>query len=210
MIMKKNMIWAAAIGSFMLVQACDMAEDRQVTDEQVEETEGALEDDEMLDEDDGFFSEWDANDDDYVDEEELYGRMNTDPEIIPDDWDTENDGVIDEDDWGSMVYTTGDLNEDLEWTEDEWNEFTANWEDVNWGNWNDWDADGDEILSEEEWETGIADQGWFDDWDLDGDDELNTEELGGYAYDYYDTDNDGLLTEEEFDAYAEDWGIEQT
>ncbi|MFP3945257.1 MAG: EF-hand domain-containing protein [Alphaproteobacteria bacterium] len=72
----------------------------------------------------------------------------------------------------------------------------------------EWDADGDGILTEEEFSEAWDGAGTFDEWDVDGDGVLSEEEFRQGVFDAHDEDDDGELDEEEF-AAAEDedfWG----
>ncbi|MGK7397431.1 MAG: hypothetical protein ACNS62_22835 [Candidatus Cyclobacteriaceae bacterium M3_2C_046] len=76
----------------------------------------------------------------------------------------------------------------------------------------DWDADADELIDEDEFGTAYTDVGYYETWDLDNDGILDQEEweegIGTYydAYNYdafgtfedWDLDNDGLISDEEF------------
>lgn len=74
--------------------------------------------------------------------------------------------------------------------------------------WNDWDADGDNMWSEEEFGAGFGETDAFDVFDEDGDALLDEEEyVAGFGDDYegdadmfgdYDLDGDGYYNEEEF------------
>lgn len=67
-----------------------------------------------------------------------------------------------------------------------------------------WDADNDGILSQEEFNEGIAETGVYSDWDTDATAGLNEEEFYGGAYNVVDQDDDGVLAEQEYGEYQDD------
>lgn len=67
----------------------------------------------------------------------------------------------------------------------------------------DWDADADGALTDDEFGAGITEYGVFERWDGDADGFLAEEEFGaslGEAdnFEEWDTDGDGMLSEDEF------------
>lgn len=73
-------------------------------------------------------------------------------------------------------------------------------------NYSNWNTDGNEGLSYEEWDSGFDDEGIFDSWDSDGNGTLTEEEYNRGVYDSYDANNDGMIDEEEFGDYNDDRG----
>lgn len=77
-----------------------------------------------------------------------------------------------------------------------------------------WDTDNNNLLTKEEFQSGMRSKGLFNTWDTDKDGYLNRTEYDavGWDDDYYgdwDSDNDDRLTEDEtyvgtFSAYDED------
>lgn len=78
----------------------------------------------------------------------------------------------------------------------------------------DWDVDGDEVLSREEFSRGFANL--FDDWDTDDDDILTERETQAGVWDMWDVNEDGVVSEGEWDdpwfegtyAQFETWDID--
>lgn len=77
---------------------------------------------------------------------------------------------------------------------------------------NTWDANGDSTLSQDEFNSGLTEMGYYAEWDADGNGELSEEEwnagvednLSSFdaedygAYSDWDADGDGVASEEEF------------
>ena len=62
-----------------------------------------------------------------------------------------------------------------------------------------WDTDGDGVITQDEWNTGLTEMGLFSDWDADGDGSLTSDEFAGGLFDRFDEDGDGALTVSEWD-----------
>lgn len=156
--------------------------------------------------DEGLFADWDANNDDYLDEEEYGTAMNREGFWDDWDWDTNDDNRVDRNEWGTGLYAYGDRDRDGQWNEEEWREFNDGW-DTDW-TWSDWDANADGTLDEDEWTAGYEEDDWFSDWDSDGDNDLTEDDYYTYTYGVYDLDDDGRWDEEEYTTYARDWDLE--
>lgn len=65
----------------------------------------------------------------------------------------------------------------------------------------DWDSNRDDMLSKDEFQSGMRSNGLFDSWDTNNDGNLDRTEYDGVGWDYdyadWDYDDDGLLTENE-------------
>lgn len=73
-----------------------------------------------------------------------------------------------------------------------------------------WDADGDGILTAEEFRAGARDAGVFDQWDEDGDGRLTADEFGAALFVRFDEDDDGDLTVPEWEDGIDRWYGERT
>lgn len=62
----------------------------------------------------------------------------------------------------------------------------------------EWDADGDGVVSLEEFEQGWTETGLFSEWDTDGDGVLSEEEYAEGVFNAYDEDDDAGLDDAEF------------
>lgn len=69
----------------------------------------------------------------------------------------------------------------------------------------EWDEDGDGILTQEEWDAGVADSGVFDSWDGDDDGVVSAAEYEDGLFDWFDDDDDGALTVSEWDEGVDAW-----
>lgn len=69
----------------------------------------------------------------------------------------------------------------------------------------EWDADEDGVLSEEEWSTGFTDADLFNDWDADDSGAINSDEFGEGLFWRFDDDGDGVLTQAEWDEGFDTW-----
>lgn len=69
----------------------------------------------------------------------------------------------------------------------------------------DWDVDGDGVLDQEEFCSGLGDEGLFDQWDADNDGLLEVNEYSEGIFEIWDTDDDGYIEESEWDAQAQQW-----
>ena len=69
-----------------------------------------------------------------------------------------------------------------------------------------WDVNNDEYLDETEFRTIYSEGAFYDDWDADDDGLLSDNELNEGIFNTYDADNDGILNNEEYDAWNTAWG----
>lgn len=69
----------------------------------------------------------------------------------------------------------------------------------------EWDADGDAVLTQEEWTAGLGESGIFDNWDADGDGIITAVEYEDGLFDWFDDDEDGALTVAEWDEGVDAW-----
>lgn len=70
----------------------------------------------------------------------------------------------------------------------------------------EWDADGDGALSEEEFNTGFDSVGTYDEWDADDDGMLSEEEYNAGVFGGYDDDESGVIEEPELGDVGDDVG----
>lgn len=69
----------------------------------------------------------------------------------------------------------------------------------------EWDADGDGVLAQEEWDAGVASSSLFDNWDADGDGTITATEYESGLFGWFDDDGDGALSVAEWDAGVDAW-----
>ena len=70
--------------------------------------------------------------------------------------------------------------------------------------WDEWDADDDSAVAEEEFGTGFEEAGVYGEWDQDQDGALSADEFDSGVFGLYDQDEDGAWSEEEYGAFEED------
>lgn len=68
----------------------------------------------------------------------------------------------------------------------------------------EWDTDTNQELSQDEWTQGFGETGIFDDWDANDDGMLEEDEFHEGVYSAYDQNDDDILDEDEFADYEED------
>ncbi len=73
------------------------------------------------------------------------------------------------------------------------------------GTWSDWDADGDSELDANEISESLETRGFYDVIDADSDDVIDDEEIGDFFYDVFDLNDNGEIDVTEWDASAEVW-----
>lgn len=102
------------------------------------------------------YAEWDADRNELLDDNEF--RTVYTETTYYDRWDVNNDDFIDENEWGTGVGT-----------------FWGDYEETEYGAFEDWDADADGYLSDDEFGEGV--------------------------FGFYDTDEDNYLGEEEYNTW---------
>lgn len=80
-------------------------------------------------------------------------------------------------------------------------EFTTGLQDQ--GTFGDWDADGDGMIDQQDFQNAFGDADWYDEglfneWDMDGDGNLMEEEVSQGLFEEWDENGDGVLTQDEF------------
>ena len=127
----------------------------------------------------GLYDEWDVDNDDLLDEDELYGGLY-------DTWDLDGDGLIGEDEFGESVER---------WLTEADYDFEA------------WNTDDNDFLHEDEFRAEIAETGLYDTWvgDAEG---IGEEQFYGGYYDVADLDDDDALTEDEFGWFEDTLGTD--
>lgn len=71
---------------------------------------------------------------------------------------------------------------------------------------NEWDSNADGVVNYEEFDTGFDDEGLFDTWDANGDNMLDENEYGEGIFNTYDEDGNGDLSEDEYGDFNDDAG----
>lgn len=82
---------------------------------------------------------------------------------------------------------------------------TATVVDRNWGGWADWDADRDNRLARNEFDTRFG--GVYDRWDTDRNAALSRDEMRDTWYDLWDNNNDNIVDEAEWTRATKSWNF---
>ena len=91
------------------------------------------------------------------------------------DWDANTDGYLDEDEYSGGYYRSWDTNADGKLDETEWSKGNTD-NGYEGQSWADWDIDRDGFLNDGEYRTGYDKGGWYSAWDSDGDKRLSQQE----------------------------------
>jgi hypothetical protein len=83
------------------------------------------------------------------------------------DWDANNNDELNQKEFSLGAFGNWDANNNDEITQEEFNTGTDTWFGNYNGNFNDWDANNNEVLNQEEFNEGIQSNGLFEEWDAD-------------------------------------------
>ena len=152
----------------------------------------------------GRFDEWDTNDDQMWDENE-FGTVANDAGFY-DEWDADNDGNLTDDELYEGVYGIYDENDDNQYTQEEFNAWNTAWGGVY--DYDAWDTNDDNVLDYNEYKAGIGEAGVYDDWDADNNDLYTEDEVYGGLYDTWDVNDDNMLATDEYNTIGYNyWGF---
>lgn len=90
-------------------------------------------------------------------------------------WDSNQDGYLDEDEYSGGFFKNLDGNTDGKVDETEWNDGLTN-SNVTGQSWADWDIDRDGFLNDGEYRDGYSKGSWSRAWDTDKDNRLSQDE----------------------------------
>ena len=149
-----------------------------------------------------YFTEWDGDADGLLTEDE-WGVGARDAGLYS-TWDADADGALTSDEFGVGLFSTFDDNDDGSLSVDEWDEGIDSWygeQAVNLS-FENWDADGDGMLSEAEFAAGFETEGGYNDFATeagvtDAEAGLNEDQFLGGMFSWLDDDDDASLNEEE-------------
>lgn len=151
------------------------------------------------DEQEDDFGMYDANDDNMWDESEFAQTGNNDIA----EWDADQDQNLNNDEFYNSTFTTVDRNRDNSITEDEWNEgrnsIYGDYADND--DFNLFDTDDDGMIENTEWNEGFADSEWFNSFDENDDELVDNNEWNSGLFDDWDANNDGFWDEDEYGSY---------
>lgn len=121
-----------------------------------------------------YFSEWDANGDKKIDQDEFYNNYFT---MV----DKNNDNVLSEQEWQDGI-----------------NSFFGSKGDLKHGELPEWDANGDSKVQPEEFDKYLKDAEYFAEWDKNDDEQLEEKEFAEEVFSMWDTDGNGVIEADEF------------
>ena len=152
----------------------------------------------------GGFDQWDTNDDQMWDENEFETVAND--EGFYDEWDADNNGNLTDDELYEGTYGVYDENDDNQYTQEEFNAWNTAWGGDY--DYNTWDTNDDNVLDYNEYNAGIGEAGVYDDWDADNDNLYSEDEVYGGLYDTWDYNNDNYLAADEYNTIGYNyWGF---
>ncbi len=152
------------------------------------------------------FSDFDTNQDGFLDADEIGDTYQNDFTT----WDVDADGGLNEEEFSNTTFANTDVDDDDFIDEDEWDQGFSSM----YGNYVDdtdfatFDTDADGGLSAEEWNAGFADTEWFTTYDADADTSVTETEWNTGLYTDWDVNNDGVIDENEYNAfrvYTDNW-----
>ncbi|MBW7467524.1 hypothetical protein ABID22_002963 [Pontibacter aydingkolensis] len=112
-------------------------------------------------------------------------------------WDANADGNLDENEFNMTFYRAWDSNNDGVLDEAEWSTATADYGITGQG-WADWDTNKDNNLSDTEFRTGFMKSNYMRDWDMDRDGKISQREYSDGLFKVWDTNRDGTLDANEY------------
>lgn len=145
------------------------------------------------------FSDFDTNEDGFLDEDEIANTYINDFTT----WDADEDGGLSEEEFANTTFSNTDVDDDDAIDEDEWNQGFASM----YGNYTEetdfaaYDTDEDGTLTREEWMTGFAETEWYTTYDADSDASVTEDEWNTGLYNDWDVDGDGMIDEDEYNNY---------
>lgn len=151
------------------------------------------------------FETLDANDDSYLDADELAEWV--DDEGIFTRWDVDGDSELDADNINESIYAIWDLDDDEVVSEAEWRTGTTYLypDDIDPGAFGEWDLDGDSELDADEVVEGLDVTNWNEEWYTDADPVVGYDDFLDRFYTLWDLDDDGLLDTLEYHGGAAYW-----
>ena len=143
----------------------------------------------------GTFGDWDTDGDQMVTRKEF--QQGVTDQGVYDDLDTDNDNQVSEDELKNWVFGVWDADNDGNLTEEEYEERTEQFDEYEWGEFDEWNTDGDALLTDTEFMTGEAGSDLFDEWDADDTNFIDDNEFGEGLFDIWNADDDKGLTPDE-------------
>lgn len=125
-------------------------------------------------------------------------KMGFDAKRFFSDWDRNDNGRIEKDEYVTAHFSLIDLNRDGVITRDEWRSSGRPWLEEDYlPGFDQWDADGDERISRDEFAGRLNTNKVFQRWDADSSGALDKEEVVAGIHGSWDADGDGLIDQKE-------------
>lgn len=151
------------------------------------------------------FSEWDANGDRALDQNEFNAWA--EEEGVFDDW--FGDDGIDLQAVEEEIRSAIDLNDDGEIDQEDWNaamnEIRQVFGGESPGEWSEWDTDGDGQLTSEEFRHVAEQRGLQEQMDVDGDGQVSQEDVHSFYFGLVDENGDGRIEADEWNQNHDTW-----
>jgi hypothetical protein len=189
------------VAALLPLAACEAGPDDEMDMDEGLETQPAAET--TLGDETGMTS-WDADTDMRLSRDEWrtslaadgpYARWNTD----------DTDGVTNEE-FAAGVRDFWDADDNDQLTEAEWNEGIDDWfSGAEYGEWGEWDANGDSFLDANEVAEGFERANLYDTVDRDSDALIDDEEIADWWFDIWDDNDDDFIDTTEWDRVGSEW-----
>lgn len=121
-----------------------------------------------------------------------------------DQWDTNRDGTIDDREFYDTTYDRVDTNSDEYLDANEWNTGYDNiyGEYLGTNDNSQFDVDGDQRISRDEYYTGMRDTDYYNTFDTNRDSGIDTDEMNEGVYNSMDQNQDGSIDRDEYDRFG--------
>lgn len=176
--------------------SCQDTKREENLENQVEENIVAEDVDVEIDVDD--FDKFDGDDDEFWDNDEFAEAYEADWDA----WDVDTDGVLSRNEFYTATFASLDMNHDNRIAAEEWKKgYDSFDEHAAEEDWEIFDEDDDDFLNIEEWGKAFGDGGWFDDYDANKDGFIDDDEWNDGFFDDWDFNNDDMIDRKEYAAY---------
>lgn len=121
-----------------------------------------------------------------------------------DQWDANSDGTVDDREFYDTTYDRMDTNSDEYLDTNEWNEGYDNvyGEYLRTNDNTQFDSDGDQRISRDEYYTGMRDTDYYDSFDANRDSSIDTDEMNQGVYNNLDQNQDNTIDRDEYDRFG--------
>lgn len=143
------------------------------------------------------FDDYDIDTDGLIDENEFNEAHDWG---LP-DWDQDGNEMLNDDEFNEFTYNTIDVDDDMEISRTEWEDGFEMYGDQT-EDFSQFDTDGDEIITSEEFINEMEDSEYFNEIDKNNDGNIDESELDEKIFDDYDENEDERLDEEEFQEFT--------